>query len=1266
MKKTVGKLLGLGLTVTLAMAVFPAGRVSAAGEIIGNSLICRAPEGRLARIGYELSGGETDEVYWRLSGAPGGVRIMPDGGLLLPGETKSGTFTVQAVDEHGGVLAEKDVTVMDKLYNWADNYERAWLDFENQVEGSAPNDRMQGTPTWNDYIFRFGNGKRAAEPQTATVRKDKNGNQYVSALGWGIWSATGSNFRLMPQFDTDVAAELYKSGVTTYEADMMAESNVMAQYNPDNAYQTLFMVFNGSNDSLDQATLDFRYKLLDNETAGIYNCMDASGATNAEPQLVDAVPLDEWFSVRVEVDNLNQQLDLYVNNRKVISGQRHTMSGFGYNYVGMGIDNVALYNGSRQIAALPDHFPETLYYTESRAEAVLPLDSAVYLGQYPFENEVDYEGAGVTISDGKLYVPAGGGDITVTARSETYGLEKEIVMQRAEGLELHFGDGETGMESGSAVILNQALDATAGEAVFSLGSSTGDMLLTFDADGAPEVMLETESGSAAVLSETTQSAAKTVIRVNTLTGEYKAFYGGRLASEGELPQGALLRMVVRGAVIDDLIYSSMNPTEPFVYNAKIGGIYAVGQELTAEYTYYSPWDAEEKSAEVTWYASKTENSGYTKVGSGAKWTPDESLAGQYVKYSVTASDGRKISMAAESAPVFVKDVYTVELSGGILTTQVQNSLGGSNVYAAAMLYQNGVLKKTMLEKIEFHGDSETWTEDVTGFDGAAVVLLVEDTLKAVGRRKTAGNVPSESVGAENAQEGIYVSDGKLYVSGQAEELASVVIYGHESDASDPTVCDSRVYTRTDVLAKAGTEDVSNMLAYAACIPLNERGRGAIILPELSRGSYRVEVIPRSGNAAEYLYMHEAEKALVPPVMDLPGFVNVLKLYSDKADTEVEKIYDIYKGISSGGKSQVAKLLAGADYNVREFDAAAYLLKYLENQRFDKALCDSLTTELSARKLDARGVLLLEYDADPDATGAAVLSESWTDFDTLLERLYDMSILYGVYHVRNYLEADVYLRELADSKYPSSSYQEEICELVAGKLYGSLAELKTAIDGYSPVGGGSSGDSSGWNGGGSSGGGGKGGGTPAVVQPDEPVMVKPQSFPDVSQSHWANEAITYLSDRGIVSGRPDGSFAPEDGITRAEFVKILCEAFSLRSDEQSVFTDVASGAWYAPYAAAAGGSGVVQGSDGKFLPDVTITREDAAVLIWRTLKHVGESFDEPSGGPTDENDISEYAKDGVLQMYSAGLISGMSDGRFYPKNLLTRAQCAQIVANALRR
>ena len=93
---------------------------------------------------------------------------------------------------------------------------------------------------------------------------------------------------------------------------------------------------------------------------------------------------------------------------------------------------------------------------------------------------------------------------------------------------------------------------------------------------------------------------------------------------------------------------------------------------------------------------------------------------------------------------------------------------------------------------------------------------------------------------------------------------------------------------------------------------------------------------------------------------------------------------------------------------------------------------------------------------------------------------------------------------------------------------------------------------------------------------------------------------------------------------------------------------------------------MQGSDGKFLPDVTITREDAAVLIWRTLKHVGESFDEPSGGPTDENDISEYAKDGVLQMYSAGLISGMSDGRFYPKNLLTRAQCAQIVANALRR
>lgn len=194
MKKTVGKLLGLGLTVTLAMAVFPAGRVSAAGEIIGNSLICRAPEGRLARIGYELSGGETDEVYWRLSGAPGGVRIMPDGGLLLPGETKSGTFTVQAVDEHGGVLAEKDVTVVDKLYDWADDCGRAWLDFENQVEGSAPNDRMQGTPTWNDYIFRFGNRKESSGAANGDGTQRQKRKPIRLGVGMGYLVGNGKQF----------------------------------------------------------------------------------------------------------------------------------------------------------------------------------------------------------------------------------------------------------------------------------------------------------------------------------------------------------------------------------------------------------------------------------------------------------------------------------------------------------------------------------------------------------------------------------------------------------------------------------------------------------------------------------------------------------------------------------------------------------------------------------------------------------------------------------------------------------------------------------------------------------------------------------------------------------------------------------------------------------------------------------------------------------------------------------------------------------------
>lgn len=1248
MKKIVKKLLGLNLVLVLALVLCPIYNVSASGEIDGETEICRAPEGSIARIGYKYTGPE--EVVWSLSGAPAGVSIMQDGGLVVPGETKSGTtFTVQARDTDGNILAEKSVSIPDKLYDWVDYPERGLLDFETQIADTAPNVRMLGQANWNDYMFNFVANNTNTSAGIAMVREETvNGksNKYVSASGRMNWSNNGATFR------ANATGKLtsIKNSVTV-EAKVKANSSLLGT-------QEWSLLVTGLQN---EAKNDYSYKMEDGQIS-VY-CKLSNGVAVSPAKKLAVVEPDTWFWVREERDLVHNTYNFYINNKKVIDSEPYSEGGT-FIWTGADIDDLAMYTGTKLVPTLPEQFPESFYYTDSRSEAVLTLDNAVYLGEYPFEKQVEYTGFGVTIDGDKLYAPAGESDVSIVSRNGRYNLEKEVTMHRETGIELSFDDGVTGMSGGSAVIADNKLDTTGGSAEFDLKSGNGDMLLTFDADGGLDIRLQTETGGVNLSAATAGKMTGVVIGANTLTGTYKAIYDGKLMDEGKLPEGSLVSVRIQGAVIDNLTYSSMNPTEPFVFDPVIDGIYAVGQELTADYAYYSPWNAAQKSVQVSWQASDSEQGSYSQVGSGESWTAGEALAGKWIKYTITVGDGKKTSAAVESEPVYIKDVYTVELYEGKLITEIQNSLGGSNVYAAAMLYKGGILEKTLLSKIEFSGGSETWILDSFGCDGAAVVLFYENDLKAVGTRKTVGNVPAEMVSEAAEKTEISVSDGKLYLFGDANTTASVLIYGHETDEADATICYSHVFNRSDVLETANTAEASEKLIYATGVALDTNGRAVLVLPKLSRGSYRVEFIPRSGETAEYLFMEQPEAALVPSVMNTAGFVDVLKLYSNKKDDEVAAIYNMYADISASGKNYVSKLLAGEGYDVRNFDLSATLVRYLESSKPTQNLYDILVAELENRSLAVKAIELMTHDAQPTDTGAAILSGNWTNAETLIAQAYDKAILYGIYHVKNFMESDVFLKELTDTKYLSSSAQASICNLVSGKLYSSLAALKEAVDDYAPSGDGFGGSgNSGSNGSGS---GSRGGSLDSMLSKNDLVMVKNQIYTDVAENHWANEAITFLTERGIVSGRPDGSFAPETGITRAEFVKIICEAFSLSSVESVSFADINPSAWYAAYASLAGSLGIVQGSDGAFLPDQTITREDAAVLLYRTLENNGTSFEESDNSLLDQSSISDYAADSVRRLAAAGLIRGMEDGNFYPKNQLTRAQCAQIIANALRR
>lgn len=203
------------------------------------------------------------------------------------------------------------------------------------------------------------------------------------------------------------------------------------------------------------------------------------------------------------------------------------------------------------------------------------------------------------------------------------------------------------------------------------------------------------------------------------------------------------------------------------------------------------------------------------------------------------------------------------------------------------------------------------------------------------------------------------------------------------------------------------------------------------------------------------------------------------------------------------------------------------------------------------------------------------------------------------------------------------------------------------------------------GGGSVGGGSSSGGNVTI----SPVIGNTTSnkvvFSDMASAKWAEKAVNYLYEKGIVSGKTKTEFYPNDNVTRAEFVKLLVMASGETLDANTkVFADVNESDWYFAYVNKAYAMGLVKGNEkGNFNPNAQITREDMATMIYRLIGN-----DENKGDVnvfTDAVNISDYAKNAVSYLYVSNIINGMGDGSFAPKSMATRAQAAQIIYNIVK-
>ena len=199
---------------------------------------------------------------------------------------------------------------------------------------------------------------------------------------------------------------------------------------------------------------------------------------------------------------------------------------------------------------------------------------------------------------------------------------------------------------------------------------------------------------------------------------------------------------------------------------------------------------------------------------------------------------------------------------------------------------------------------------------------------------------------------------------------------------------------------------------------------------------------------------------------------------------------------------------------------------------------------------------------------------------------------------------------------------------------------------------------GGGGGGSLGGGSGAGGVTVDIIPD---TVK-EPYSDLESAAWAREYILKLTEKGIVNGDGNGRFNPNDYVTREQLVKMLSAAYlSDVGPESEDFSDAVKTEYYYIHIMKARNAGLVIGRpDGSFGVGEKITRQDAAVMIYRLLAKNGKAAVGANAAFSDFSEVADYAAEAVLCLCEIGIINGFDDGTFKPAAYLTRAEAAKLI------
>ena len=174
---------------------------------------------------------------------------------------------------------------------------------------------------------------------------------------------------------------------------------------------------------------------------------------------------------------------------------------------------------------------------------------------------------------------------------------------------------------------------------------------------------------------------------------------------------------------------------------------------------------------------------------------------------------------------------------------------------------------------------------------------------------------------------------------------------------------------------------------------------------------------------------------------------------------------------------------------------------------------------------------------------------------------------------------------------------------------------------------------------------------------------PAIFTDIATSEF-KEFIEQAVTLGLIKGHEDGTFKPNDKLTRVQAAAIIVRALDLKAEKAAPFTDIGDyAAETQAEIAAAYENQIVKGSNGKFMPAESVTRAQLALMIKRAyeLKSIQPYLPTEIAPFSDFGNYDEETKNAITMLHKLGIANG-SDGKYMPSKATTRGQAAKMFVN----